>query len=179
MRHMDRLFGELKRSGATTFEVTEDANTAFLERMIDLNAESVFTVGDCATSRSYYFNPERRGDAAPADDDARRGARSIRIPVERLLFRLIREDLMSKIATVAGLGVAGIGLAHFVKPDLFESVTAMAFPENTDQHLKIDGAAETALGLALLVPKTRKLAIWGVIGYAGYVAANVLKNQTA
>ena len=27
MRHMDRLFGEVKRRGATTFEVTEDANT--------------------------------------------------------------------------------------------------------------------------------------------------------
>ena len=24
MRHMDRLFGEVKRRGATTFEVTED-----------------------------------------------------------------------------------------------------------------------------------------------------------
>jgi uncharacterized membrane protein len=86
---------------------------------------------------------------------------------------------VSKIATVAGLGLAGIGLAHFVKPDAFESVTATAFPENTGQHVHIDGAAETALGLALLVPKTRKLAIWGLLGYSGYVAANVLKNRTA
>lgn len=86
---------------------------------------------------------------------------------------------MSKVATVVGLGLAGMGLAHFVKPDAFESLTATAFPENTEQHLKIDGAAETALGLALVVPKTRKLAIWGLIGYGGYLAANVLKNQTA
>ncbi|HEX2285604.1 MAG TPA: NAD(P)/FAD-dependent oxidoreductase [Mycobacterium sp.] len=58
MRHMDRLFGEMKRRGATTFEVTEDANTRYLDRMTELIADSVFTVGNCATSRSYYFNPQ-------------------------------------------------------------------------------------------------------------------------
>ncbi len=57
MRHMDRLFGELKRRGAGTFEVTEAANARYLDRMTDLIGDSVFTVGNCATSRSYYFNP--------------------------------------------------------------------------------------------------------------------------
>ena len=57
MRHMDRLFGELKRRGAGTFEVTEEANARYLDRMTDLIGDSVFTVGNCATSRSYYFNP--------------------------------------------------------------------------------------------------------------------------
>jgi hypothetical protein len=57
MRHMDRLFGELRRRGASTFEVTEEANTRYLDRMIELVGDSVFNVGDCATSRSYYFNP--------------------------------------------------------------------------------------------------------------------------
>jgi cation diffusion facilitator CzcD-associated flavoprotein CzcO len=56
MRHMDRLFGELRRSGAGTFEITEDANTRFLDRMTELLDDSVFYGGDCATSRSYYFN---------------------------------------------------------------------------------------------------------------------------
>jgi cation diffusion facilitator CzcD-associated flavoprotein CzcO len=56
MRHMDRLFGELRRRRATTFEVTEDANAAFLDRMTKLLDNSVFYGGDCATSRSYYFN---------------------------------------------------------------------------------------------------------------------------
>jgi uncharacterized membrane protein len=41
------------------------------------------------------------------------------------------------------LGLAGIGLAHFAKPDSFESITAHAFPEKTQQHLYMDGAAET------------------------------------
>ncbi|MDT5013606.1 MAG: hypothetical protein QOH57_5223 [Mycobacterium sp.] len=86
---------------------------------------------------------------------------------------------MSKIATVGGLGLAGMGLAHFVKPDAFESVTATAFPENTQQHIMTDGAAETILGLALVVPKTRRLAIIGLLGYGGYLGANAFKNRTA
>ena len=57
MRHMDRLFTEVKCRGATTFEVTEDANTRYLDRMTELLGDSLFTVGNCATSRSYYFNP--------------------------------------------------------------------------------------------------------------------------
>ena len=56
MRHMNRLFGELHGRNATTFEVTEDANAAFLDRMTELLDDSVFYRGDCATSRSYYFN---------------------------------------------------------------------------------------------------------------------------
>lgn len=58
MRHMDRLFGELQRKGATEFEVTEEANARFKERMTKLAAKSLFALGDCATSRSYYFNPD-------------------------------------------------------------------------------------------------------------------------
>ncbi|BBY44518.1 flavin-containing monooxygenase [Mycolicibacterium celeriflavum] len=57
MRHMDRLFGEVKRRGATTFEVTEEAHTRDLTRMTELVGDSTLTVGSCATSRSYYFDP--------------------------------------------------------------------------------------------------------------------------
>jgi cation diffusion facilitator CzcD-associated flavoprotein CzcO len=56
MRHMDRLFGELQRRGARTFEVTEEANARFLDRMTKLLDDSVFHLGSCATSRSYWFN---------------------------------------------------------------------------------------------------------------------------
>jgi hypothetical protein len=56
MRHMNRLFTELQRRGASTFEVTEDANARFLNRMTDLLADSVFVLGSCAGSRSYWFN---------------------------------------------------------------------------------------------------------------------------
>jgi len=57
MRHMGRLFGEVNRRGATTFEVTEDANARYLDRMTELLGDSLFTIGDCASARSYYFNP--------------------------------------------------------------------------------------------------------------------------
>lgn len=56
MRHMDRLFGEIKRRGATIFEVTEEASSRFRDRMAPLLDNSVLYIGDCATSRSYYFN---------------------------------------------------------------------------------------------------------------------------
>lgn len=57
MRHMGRLLGEVKRRGATTFEVTEEATDHFMDRMTKRLDNSVFYSGDCATSRSYYFSP--------------------------------------------------------------------------------------------------------------------------
>ncbi|MBF6169576.1 NAD(P)/FAD-dependent oxidoreductase [Streptomyces gardneri] len=62
MKHMGRLFGEMRRRGETTFEVTEQANAAFLDRVTAKLGSSVFYGGDCATARSYYFNPH--GEAA-------------------------------------------------------------------------------------------------------------------
>ncbi|WP_280435959.1 flavin-containing monooxygenase [Nocardia carnea] len=62
MKHMGRLFGELRRRGETTFEVTERANAEFLERVTGKLDSSVFYGGDCATARSYYFN--QHGEAA-------------------------------------------------------------------------------------------------------------------
>jgi hypothetical protein len=59
---MARLFGELDRRGADVFEVTEQANDAFLDRMTRKLDDSVFYRGNCATARSYYFNPH--GEAA-------------------------------------------------------------------------------------------------------------------
>jgi cation diffusion facilitator CzcD-associated flavoprotein CzcO len=56
MRHMDRLFSELQRVGATEFEVTEETNRRFLDQMTELLDDTVFYAGNCATSRSYYFN---------------------------------------------------------------------------------------------------------------------------
>jgi cation diffusion facilitator CzcD-associated flavoprotein CzcO len=57
MRHMDRLLSEVKRRGADTFEISEEANSAFLDSMTNKIGASVFAAGNCATSRSYYFNP--------------------------------------------------------------------------------------------------------------------------
>ena len=56
MRHMKRLFGELQRRGGSTFEVTEAANGRFLDRMTELLGDSVFMLGNCASSNSYWFS---------------------------------------------------------------------------------------------------------------------------
>jgi len=56
MRHMKRLFGEVQHRGASTFEVTEEANARFLGQMETLLDDSVFRLGNCANSRSYWFN---------------------------------------------------------------------------------------------------------------------------
>ena len=62
MRHMSRLFGCLQSRGATTFEVTEGANARFLKDVTHRLETSVFRLGNCATSRSYWFSPT--GDPA-------------------------------------------------------------------------------------------------------------------
>ena len=57
MRHMDRLFGEVGAAAQAHSEVTEDANSRYLDRMTALLGDSLFTLGNCSSARSYYFNP--------------------------------------------------------------------------------------------------------------------------
>ena len=83
----------------------------------------------------------------------------------------------SRFPSFAGLALAATGLSHFVKPALFESITAPAFPTNTQQFIYINGGIETALGLALISPKTRKLAGLGGLAYAVYLGANAARNK--
>ena len=87
------------------------------------------------------------------------------------------QESSSKLPSLIGLALAGAGVAHFVRPALFEDITKSAFPTDTDRYLKINGGLETALGLGLAVPKTRKLAIAGLLGYGGYLALNVARNR--
>ena len=61
MRHLERLFGELGSRDADTFEISQRANDEFLARMLARMDDTVFNLGSCATSRSYYFTNE--GDA--------------------------------------------------------------------------------------------------------------------
>jgi uncharacterized membrane protein len=83
----------------------------------------------------------------------------------------------SPVATITGLAIAGTGLAHFVRPALFDSITEQAFPRNSRRHLYINGGIETAIGLGLAAPQTRKLAVVGTLGYLAYLAGNVARNR--
>ena len=83
----------------------------------------------------------------------------------------------SRAAKFAGLAVAGIGLAHFTSPQLFDGITKQAFPRSSRQHLYVNGGIETALGLGLSSRKTRPLASVGTIGYLAYLAGNAARNR--
>jgi cation diffusion facilitator CzcD-associated flavoprotein CzcO len=73
MRHLERLFGEVDRRGARTFEIRLEAYADFRRRMLDRMGDTVFNLGDCATSRSYYFTNE--GDAVILRPTSTRAAR--------------------------------------------------------------------------------------------------------
>ncbi|HSW15332.1 MAG TPA: NAD(P)/FAD-dependent oxidoreductase [Solimonas sp.] len=57
MKHIARLIGEMRRQQAQVFEVSQAANDSFVADMRQRLQNSVFVNGNCATSRSYYFNP--------------------------------------------------------------------------------------------------------------------------
>lgn len=89
----------------------------------------------------------------------------------------VSEKKKSPAVILTGLALAGAGVTHFIAPKVFDSATRPAFPRDTERHIKINGSIETAIGVGLLVPKTRKLAKLGSLGYIGYLAANAIRNR--
>ncbi|ALG83266.1 hypothetical protein [Gordonia phthalatica] len=83
----------------------------------------------------------------------------------------------STLVTVAGAGLSATGLAHFVAPDMFRGITAPAFPNNTDQMLKVNGGIETVVGALIAVPRTRKAGLIGLGLYGAHLAGNMAKAQ--
>ena len=86
MHLMDRLFGELRHRRATTFEVTEQANARYLDRMTELLGDSLFTLGDCASARSYYFNPSGEATLLRPMTTRRAVAEASRFPLSDYTF---------------------------------------------------------------------------------------------
>ena len=60
------------------------------------------------------------------------------------------------------------GVAHFAKPDFFESIVPDWFPSPRVANYA-SGAAEVALGLGLLSPRTRRLSAFALVGLVGAV----------
>ena len=83
---------------------------------------------------------------------------------------------MSRLPVI-GAALAATGLAHFAKPQLFEAITAPAFPTNTRRHVHTNGTIETALGVGLVAPQTRKFALAGVAGYLGYLILSAVRSR--
>lgn len=84
---------------------------------------------------------------------------------------------MSAKIPAAGAALAAAGLSHFLKPEIYEKVTATAFPRNTRRFVYLNGGIETALGVGLVAPKTRKYALAGVVGYLAYLIAGAVRNR--
>ena len=75
------------------------------------------------------------------------------------------------------MALAAIGLSHFARPQAFESITAAAFPDNIHRHTLIDGGIETAIGIGMIAPQTRKFALAGLVAYTIYLVTNVVRNR--
>jgi len=87
---------------------------------------------------------------------------------------------MAKLSTgKIGFLVAATGVAHFVKPEAFTELTARAFPDDTQDWVMRNGAAETGIGLAMMLKPTRKLGVLALLGYTGWLGYNGAKAQSA
>jgi uncharacterized membrane protein len=81
---------------------------------------------------------------------------------------------MSRISPyVAAAFFTSAGVMHFAKPDFFESIVPDWFP-NPRRANQISGAAEIALGLGMLSPRTRRVSALGLVALVAIVfPANV------
>ena len=77
-----------------------------------------------------------------------------------------------------GFLLAAIGAAHFAAPDAFEEVTKTAFPDDTKDWIMRNGAAEAAIGVAMMVRPTRKLGVLGLLGYTSWLSYNVVNANS-
>jgi uncharacterized membrane protein len=77
-----------------------------------------------------------------------------------------------------GFLVAAVGAAHFAAPDKFEELTKQAFPTDTAQWVKRNGATEAAIGVAMMLKPTRKLGVLALLGYTGWLGYNAANAQT-
>lgn len=73
---------------------------------------------------------------------------------------------MSRLKTLALLGLAGImtvgGVMHFITPAPYERLMPPGIPAPREV-VYLTGVIEAGLGLALLVPRTRRWAAWGLV----------------
>ncbi len=86
MAHIQRLLGQMRCQGATTFEVRPEAQQSFMDRMGRAAKHTLWTNGDCATSNSYYFNEHgdtSLGRLSPTVDAM---VRARRFPLDDYIF---------------------------------------------------------------------------------------------
>ncbi|MFJ5990577.1 flavin-containing monooxygenase [Lentzea sp. NPDC092896] len=107
MTHMRRLFTAMRSRGSEVFEISQKANDEFLERMrAKVTQNSVFSLGQCSTAHSYYFN--QHGEATllrpTSTVSAHRAARSF--PVSHYDFSNVRLTTSSPRDIESAMGAA-------------------------------------------------------------------------
>ncbi|MGH3726649.1 MAG: hypothetical protein ACRDUS_21285 [Mycobacterium sp.] len=75
-----------------------------------------------------------------------------------------------------GAGLAATGVAHFVAPQPFESLSKVAFPEDTRRWVYQNGVTELLLGLALAFRRTRIVGSLGGLAYIGFLVSRLIGN---
>lgn len=75
-----------------------------------------------------------------------------------------------------GAGLAATGVAHFVAPQPFESLSKVAFPEDTRRWVYQNGFTELLLGLALAFRRTRIVGSLGGLAYIGFLVSRLIGN---
>jgi cation diffusion facilitator CzcD-associated flavoprotein CzcO len=87
MAIIERLFSELQRRGAARWEVTPEAHNSFYARMLRGLRPTVFTQGNCAGSRSYYFTPDGEAPLLRTTSSVHTAWEAKRFPLTHFTFR--------------------------------------------------------------------------------------------
>ncbi len=82
----------------------------------------------------------------------------------------------SRSVRVAGLILTGVGAAHFLRPDPFESLLRPVFPRNTRWHMYVNGVKATLVGLGMVLPRTQRVAVLAAVGYVISLARGARRN---
>lgn len=72
------------------------------------------------------------------------------------------ERMRSALRVLVGLGFIGIGVTHFAVPEPFMKMMPGFLPWHLGL-VYISGIAEILGGIGLLIPKTRRMATWGLL----------------
>lgn len=76
--------------------------------------------------------------------------------------------LISKLWLFLGLFVLLAGITHFVNPDFFDAMVPPAIPPNVRFWTYLSGVAELLIGIAILVPRYRR--VGAVAAFALFIA---------
>ncbi|EHI12382.1 hypothetical protein [Mycolicibacterium thermoresistibile] len=87
-------------------------------------------------------------------------------------------DKDSKVLKLSGLLLAATGLSHLAAPTFWEPLVSGVFPDNTRNHVYVNGGIETALGVGLAARRTRKFAVVGLLAYTAYLVATAVRSRS-